>query len=485
MAPYLGVSLYTWTSIIGVMLGGISLGNFLGGKIADRHYGRDILGFAFLASGLSTLSIIFFVRYFGSSLSNGFLSLPLATFVFSLFIFFTPAMMLSFITPIMIKVTLKDLNQTGNVVGRMYAFSTLGSILGTFTTGYYLIAWFGTKIIVMSISLILIVIGTYISLDFVRIFKKKFFLLIIMVTALSFIVEDKCFWESNYYCIKLLPYEDNGVKKGLALQLDHLIHAYVAKDDPRDLGYKYEKAYALLSQYVGGGDKSYLFLGGGGYVLPRYLERSNLSADIEVVEIDPKVTQVNYSNLWLSPTTSIVTYNMDARIFFENTKKKKLYDIIYTDVFNDISVPYHLTTREFNEKIKKYLKSNGIFAPMLIDDVRIGRFLASYVYTLSHTFQNIYISPLAKDWKKLRGRNTYVIFASNIPLDPVRWSQAQDALVQSGIIKEDEKEAVGNLIYDRDLEDILKRANKVVLTDDYAPVDNMLAIVFKYRYIKN
>src|SRR5581483_8739163 len=71
-------------------------------------------------------------------------------------IFFAPAFVISMTTPVVIKLTLKDLGQTGGVVGRIYAVSTCGSILSTFLTGFVLIASFGTRTIVLGVGVLLL-----------------------------------------------------------------------------------------------------------------------------------------------------------------------------------------------------------------------------------------------------------------------------------------------------------------------------------------
>src|SRR5262245_37427237 len=131
MAPYIGVSLYTWTSIIGVVLAGISLGNYVGGRVADRAASAFTLGILFLLSGLASLAILVSTYWvMSANLAQG-LGLVERIVLYTAVIFFAPAFLMGTISPVVIKLSLDDLTRTGNTVGRIYAVSTAGSIVGT------------------------------------------------------------------------------------------------------------------------------------------------------------------------------------------------------------------------------------------------------------------------------------------------------------------------------------------------------------------
>lgn len=490
MAPYLGVSLYTWTSIIGVILGGISIGNYLGGRIADKTKPEFSLGLIFLLAALFSVMIIFLSFIVGDFLKNTPFHLLLSTLFFSFFVFFPPSVLLSCITPIVIKSNLKDLTKTGRTVGRIYAFSALGSILGTFATGYFLISFLGTRLIIFIISLLLFLFG----LDFIgwELFKKtilkdkKTFFLLFFLIIIGFLMPVPCKWESNYYCIDLVSYQDSeSGKTAIALRLDNLIHSYITKGDPNYLGYEYEKIFAILAEYQKKEDNfDLLFLGGGGYVLPKYLENNYKMAKLDVIEIDPKVTKINYQYLGLVPTTTIVTYNEDARIFLDQLDVSKKYDIIYGDTFNDLSVPYHLTTYEFNQKIKAHLKPAGYYAVNVIDNIKIGSFLSSCLNTLSKTFAYVYLAPADRKWAEAEKRNTYVILAGNQPINLSSWGQASKKMTENKIVDEKKIEDVNFLADSNELNNFLASAKKVLLTDDYVPVDNLLAPIFADKFLR-
>ena len=173
MAPYVGVSLYTWTSIIGVVLAGISIGAYLGGLLADRYPTPKTLGWLLFVSGLAALLI--------SPLTGVVARWPLETnfmlriLAVTAVIFFLPSCLLGMISPVVVRLSLDRLERSGNVVGKIYAFSTLGSILGTFATGFFLISWVGTRNILMLMALILIVSSPFFGGAFL---KRRCFLLL-------------------------------------------------------------------------------------------------------------------------------------------------------------------------------------------------------------------------------------------------------------------------------------------------------------------
>ncbi|HYY89862.1 MAG TPA: fused MFS/spermidine synthase, partial [Chloroflexota bacterium] len=172
LAPFIGVSLYTWTSIIGVVLAGISLGNYLGGRVADRWPQRRTLGILLVAGGLASLAILPLITI-ATAVPTGQLIDPnnqlggvlpldraglliLRIVVITTLIFFPPSFILGMVSPVVIKLTLRDLTHSGGLVGKVYALSTLGSILGTFATGFILVQLLGTRMIVLGVAVILI-----------------------------------------------------------------------------------------------------------------------------------------------------------------------------------------------------------------------------------------------------------------------------------------------------------------------------------------
>jgi hypothetical protein len=249
-----------------------------------------------------------------------------------------------------------------------------------------------------------------------------------------------------------------------------LVHSYTSLDDPTKLVYGYEKIYAEVTAYRSLHDDHLraLFIGGGGYTFPRYMEAVYPGSDIDVIEIDPGVTEVAHALLGLGRDTQVTTYNEDARIFLER-EPAGLYDLILGDAFNDFSVPYHLTTKEFNDRVRAWLEDDGLYVVNIVDGPR-GDFLRAYVHTLRQSFRHVVLAPTLESWGQA-SRSTFVLLASDVPLD-----QAELLAVDGG---DGDPMLARQLLSEGEVDDLLAAGRTVMLTDRYAPVDQMLAPVFR------
>ena len=488
MAPYVGVSLYTWTSIIGVVLAGISIGAWVGGIVADRHPRPATLGWLLFLSGLGALTIAPLADLIGAAQLQT--SLMLRILLLTTAIFFAPSMLLGMISPVVVKLTLDNLDRTGNIVGKIYAFSTLGSIIGTFATGFFLISWMGTRMILLTMGAILIVSAFLFGGFFLR--RKAAVITVAAVAGVAVLLstifgyayrpllDGKTYYykESDYFTIKLKKYPiRNGTAEGDALILDNLIHSISDVSDPFFLDYDYLRIYEELVSWQMRPRRSVdaLFIGGGGYTFPRYMEARYPGARIDVVEIDPEVTRVAHEYLGLPRSTSIRSFNEDGRWFVMHSGDRGRYDFIFGDAFNDLSIPYHLTTREFALQLKALLKPDGFLIANLIDSVTEGLFLPSYIRTLEEVFGkgNVNLLVLAPELRRL-GIATCVVVAS-----PRKWDMEDFARAAAG-------RAGGKMtahpVPQESLQEILRARPSVILTDDYVPVDNLTAPIFEARY---
>jgi spermidine synthase len=485
MAPYVGVSLYTWTSIIGVVLAGISAGAYLGGRLADRYPRTRTLGWLLVLSGMGAFSIGPLTTLLGPAQWH--VSLMVRILLITALIFFIPSCLLGMISPVVVKLALSNLNTSGNVVGKIYAFSTLGSILGTFATGFFLIQWMGTRHILFAMAVILVVSGFVFGDLFRR--KEAFAVLVVLLIPFGWILRGHAFRypvdkdtyffkESNYYTIKLTKSPSQRGDHVLeALVLDHLIHSYTSVPDPLHLEYEYLRIYEELVKWQTVHRPSFksLFIGGGGYTLPRFLEAAYPQAEIDVVEIDPEVTRVAERFLGLSQESVIRSYNEDGRWFVMNAREQGTYDFVFGDAFNDLSIPFHLTTREFGVHVKKLLKPDGLLMTNVIDSLQNGRFLPSYVRTLEEVFGKDHVHLITENTEAAdAGIGTYIVVASQKILD---MDEFVKAVTVSG-----KGSPFSRVFPPHLLREYLKTPYAMVLTDDHVPVDNLIAPIFEERF---
>ncbi|HUF82985.1 MAG TPA: fused MFS/spermidine synthase, partial [Acidimicrobiia bacterium] len=392
-------------------------------------------------------------------------------------VFFAPTFLLGTISPVVIRLSLSDLARSGATVGRLYAVSTIGAIAGTFATGFYLVEVLGTRAIVWAIAILLVAVGLLVGRAWRS--RRGAVVAALVIAALSFAYGHRdafrapCVDESSYYCIALLDEEVEG-RPVRSLALDHLVHSYVDPDDPTFIGYGYERVYAELTELHlrDRQGSATLSIGGGGYTFPRYLAAVHPGTQVDVLEIDPAVTRAAYDLLGLSRDAPIRTYNTDARVWFMEQEPEGRYDVVYGDAYNDLSVPYHLTTVEFDRMVRRALKPDGVLMANVIDNYKTGEFLRAYIRTVSEVFEHVYLLALGPAWDR-DGAATYVVLASAVPFDMRPLTEVERP--QEG------SEKATTVLPEEALRGYLATGRRIVLTDDYAPVDNLVAPIFIER----
>ena len=500
LAPHVGVSLYTWTSIIGVVLAGISLGAWAGGWVADKRPKPSTLGWLLFLSGLTALGITPAADALAPT--GGFLStvgigqtLLLRVVLLATLLFFIPSFFLGMISPVAVKLAIAGMDTAGRVVGKIYAFSTLGSIAGTFITGFYLVATFGTRMTLIGVGVALIltafILGELLG-RFGRVTASLFagtLLLLLVFGTRTLPPPDQRrfvaatdptnihFEESQYYTIQIdQTVSDEDGRPLQAMQLDHLIHSYNDPNDPSYLAYGYLRVFneairAKLRRYE---ISRLLFIGGGGYTLPRLTEQTWPGAEIDVVEIDPAVTRVAQRFFGLPRDSPIRTINQDARWYLMQPGER--YDLMFIDAFNDLSVPYHLTTLEFARHVQKRLEPDGAMIANVIDNWETGRFLASYVKTLQAVFGEKNVAIVLESFADAtNAQSTYIVIASSALDDLISRMYHERRLTDPAV-------PAGYVLPHADMQKYVQRRRGIVLTDDYVPVDNMLAPLFADRF---
>ncbi len=465
IAPTVGVSLYTWTSVIGVVLGGVSLGNYLGGLLADRWPSRTTLAVVYLAGSAASLLVLGVLHFVGSlELPRSSPALLQVLWITSV-LFLLPSTVLGAPTPILTRLSLSAVDHTGRVVGRIQAGAALGSIVGAFLTGFFLVSWAGTRHIVAGVAAILLLLAVLAGLPrWVGRFYAVGLLAALIVTA-AWASHSPCTRESSYYCIRVTPGTLTTVSNGerfvttppvQTLFLDKLAHSVVDLLNPTDLLYNYEVEYAWVLQdlHPPGSRIDAFFIGGGGFAFPRFIQ-AEYRGPLTVAEIDPEVTRIAREKLALRPTARMKIVAEDARQELRSQPSTAKFDAIFGDAFDDYEVPYHLTTREFDRIVAAHLKPHGLYFLNVVDAVHHD-FLRSEIRTLREVFPYVALAPLPGTWPPSWPRATFVLLAGDHP--PVHKLN----------------ETVSASALDR----FVAHGHSVVLTDDHAPVEQLLAPVF-------
>jgi spermidine synthase len=457
-----------------------------------------------LLSSITTLAVLFQAHLIGAELRPDSVPWPLWVLIETALVFFLPAVFLGTVPPVVAAAVVAGSDSRGSKLGELYAAGASGSIAGTFLTGYFLVDWFGSRASICGVSILLASLSLACSVGTGKSVAPALWLALACSLGLVATSEDVMLRsigetislrprvsglvysdESSFYAIQVRDVGDPGETR--VLQLDHLIHSYVRLGQPDDFGYPYENIYASVVKrlYPTTDGVRTLFLGGGGFVLPRYIEQEYPTASIDVVEIDPAVVSAARAALGLPPETGsrINITIADARVFvadqLASPQDARRYDVVFGDVFQDLAVPFHLTTQEFAQMVRSLVGAkNGVYLANVIDinEEPHGRFLGAFVATLSRVFQNVYVFAAAPG-TAAGARDTFVCVASDrtLKLQAPR-SRVHGAALDPLPIAWSESGETNNRF-----REILKRAAGIHLTDDYAPVEQLLASVGSAR----
>jgi spermidine synthase len=460
LAPYVGVTLEVYTAIIGVILAGIAVGSWLGGKAADRVDPHGLLGPLLLAGGLLSFLTIPLVDGLGGGLRG---AGPTTTTILTFLAFFAPAAVLTAVTPAIIKIQLADLDQTGRVVGRLSAIGTAGAIFGTFATGFILVAAFPTRPVIRGLSLGLVVLGVVMAVWLKRGRPVTVGTAVLMLLAggMSFAASHPCEHESAYYCAYVV--NDPERPSGRALWLDTLRHSYVDLEDASHLEFTYTQWFGdvITGMAPSGEPLRTLHVGGGGFTMPQYLRSEHPGSTSTVLEVDPLLVELSEEELGLVLGDDIEVATGDARMTIRQLDPAT-YDLVIGDAFGGVAVPWHLATREFTQAIHDALRPGGIYTMNVVDYDARG-FLRAEVATVAAVFGHVAVlgRPDSFGPQRTQVGGNYVVLASDepLPLEAVAAANQRRARVDELLAGDALADFVGDAM---------------VLTDDYAPVDQLL-----------
>lgn len=449
VAPYVGVSLETYTGIIGTVLAGIALGSAVGGRLADSGDPRRLLGPLLVGGGALALLSLPIVSVVGPGLVAGGAG---AVLFLAAAAFFLPSVVLSAVSPMVAKLRLESLGETGTVVGGLSAAGTAGALVGTFVTGFVLVAALPSRPIVIGVGTALVVAGLVLWWRLRGAPPGRPVLLGVLVTSgLGVAFPSPCEVETGYFCVRIDEDEDRPA--GRALFLDTLRHSYVDLDDPTYLEFRYARLFAdVVEAEIPTGPVGALHVGGGGFSLPRWLAATRPGSDSLVLEIDDELVGIAEERLGLVQGPELRVQVGDARSSLVG-EDDDAYDLVVGDAFGGLSVPWHLTTVEFLEEVDRVVADDGVYVLNLIDGGP-DRFLRAELATMQRVFDHV--MAIAPTDDRLRPAN-WVLVASDRPL----------RLGQGDVDADD-----GRVLGEQDVDDLVDGAR--ALTDDFAPVEQLL-----------
>lgn len=465
LAPYFSSSQIVWTIIIGTIMIAMALGNIYGGKSADKSpnpdklYGRILIAAVWIALipvagkyivlGISALLIF--------TVNNNFLII--AAFCACMVIFVFPLFLLGTVTPSLAKYSVSSLDDSGRTVGTLGAFNTIGSIIGTFVPTFVTIPAVGTSITFLIFAGILIVLSVIYFVSSRVGYKKVIISGVIFVVCCVFGHGDSfAFWQKD------LTYEGESIYNYLQVSEDDkqvslstnvlfgVQSVYMKDDTLTGLYYDYAMAAPLMVPDKNPDSMEVLILGMGTGTYATQCRKYFGDMNIEGVEIDEKITKLSRKYFALPDDINVTTY--DGRAFLNASDRK--YDVIMVDAYQDITIPFQMSSVEFFGLVKSHLNENGVMVVNMNmrgnDDGDINQYLAD---TISSVFANVYTVEVDNSTNR-------ELFASD---NNDMMSVLNDNI--SGINDADLRFMM-NKVRDNS---IAYNAGKLIMTDDNAPVE--------------
>ncbi len=493
LIPVFGSSIYTWGSLIGVVLVGLSSGYHLGGKLADKNPTFEKFCSILFSTGLYVLFIPV-ISSFTIDLTTSIINIypeegennysnNLHSLFTTFLIIIIPTILLGMISPYAIKLSAKTLDKLGNISGNLYSVSTIGSIVGTFLTVFLLIPLFEIDQVLYSLG-ILLIISPLIGL---KLIPKILGLFILIGFSFSLLLDDMNVVSLDFQNFHLHPgqliYETETLYSHLdvidnydsinnrALFLNGYPHSIMDKADPYSLESDYTKFFPL-GLLLNDNTTRVLFIGGGGFSGPKYFMQYYPNVSVDVVEIDPQVIEVAKKYFFLDTSNpKIRIHTGDAREFLANHEGK--YDMIVLDAFSKDYVPFHLMTIEFYSLLFDKLTDNGVIVSNHIgspnDKQTASDLYRANLKTFLEVFPKVYV--FLTDYSKA---------IQNIILAPVKTENPDEHTIPDKLEIGDMQELNTKVIEEVNYRDHVLETAQIplddvpILTDQHAPVENLL-----------
>lgn len=475
IAPYLGMSLFTWTAVISVVLAGFSVGHWIGGLLAERPTVQSMrsVGWSLLLAALSTMATLVIIRTALPAIIEWKVGAIPTVLLGTLVLFFLPSLFVGIPSPVLTKLAVDNVppNRAGRTIGAFYAIGAIGSILGTLAAGFIFISWLGTTATLMVVSCIYAASGLSLFLASstakLRSLGRPSILFLPPLALLTIIGQsvgafhDPCLRGSNYYCIRVIDVSHQYGERARVMVLDHLGHGINLERTPRTLVSPYVELQDVLARthlrHVE--SPTVFFVGGGAYTLPRAWLDGWPHANIVVAEIDPQVTATAVRAMWLNTSDRLTTKHEDARTALLGTRPGTL-DVVVGDAFHDIVIPQHLVTREFFELVASKLRDRGVYMMNVVDHADNPRLMLSIYETMQQVFPKVEIwRPNGSDI-----RTTFVLAA-------VHQATPSDTYA-SRVTRGAEFERLGSDV----ISTLSRRLRPIILNDDFVPVDRLIGV---------
>lgn len=458
-APYIGMTIYVWTSIIGTILAALAIGYALGGYLADKRKNPQDIVILLLLAGLLIFIVNLIKDWFLHQIGQVSWSLQLQAFIASMVLFAAPTVVLGSISPYLARLSIKDVRTSGRHLSRISAAGTVGSLVGAFATGYFLFGFIGTRYILDVLAFCLILVSFLISPRFLLPHKLLAILGLILVLFLPPKVHLSGLFRDidtdyNRVVVRELSLEKRPV---LVMQTDSsLWQSGIYLDNDNSLVFQYAKAFAYVAKTLDN-PQDFLVMGGGAFTIPSYLAQTYPAVRIDTVEIDDQMESISQRYFGYKNRANLNVIKADGRQFLNRNSRQ--YNAIFMDVFVSYIPPFQLLTKEAAAQYGKALNPDGLLAINIVSPVEgPGRsFVESVVSTFRQVFNHIEVYRMSPDTDPTVRQNLIILASQNtIDFEGVSASSPDEAPLFGYKVQFTDK--VG-----------------LVLSDDFAPVERLSA----------
>jgi spermidine synthase len=402
IAPYMGTSLVVWTSLIGIIMASLTLGYWLGGFVSDRRPNPRLLSYIIGGAGAVTLAVGFAANPLLSALARGMGNVYAGSLLASVCLFALPSLLLGMVSPFIVRLAMQSVVSSGGTVGRYSALSSAGSILGTFLGGFVLISFFSSQTILFIVAFVLGAVALVLhGAGNARFLFVPFIAISVYAGFLSegeamLMKPEGITIDTRYNSVRVMERTAWGTNLTVRiLQTDPMgAQSLMYVDRPNDLYSDYTKFYDLAFHYKRD-VKKVLMLGGGGYCVPKHIGATRPGVEVDVVELDPGITEVAREYFALSDRQGQRIFHEDARSFLnrEAGSREAKYDAIFEDVFgSSYSIPFHMTTSECMKNIRALLPDDGVFVVNIISSLD-GELFSGIYSSIASAFPTVMIFP--------------------------------------------------------------------------------------------
>ncbi len=473
IAPFFGTSLFVWANVIGFTLLYLTVGYYLGGRLADRFPREEIL-YQLTAVAAVLIALLPFVsRPILQYSQEAFASYSLGVFWGSLLVVMlllaVPITLLGCVSPYAIRLSLEDgdVRQSGSVAGRLYAISTVGSLLGAFLPTLVLVPNIGTRNTFLAFAIALLLVSI-IALGRRRLYPIVFLLVVIGLAVVpqvtikpaerGVVIEER---ESAYNYIRVIERDDT--TRLLELNEGQATHSIY---HPERLLTGGPWDYYLVAPYfapdVAPADlQQVLMIGLGAGTVPKQVTQIYGPIDIVGVEIDPEIVEVGRTYFDMNePNLEVV--EQDGRYFLMTDDRK--YDMIGTDAYQQPYIPFQMTTQEYFQHVRDRLNPNGVAV------INVGRTATDFrlVHTIAGTIKSVFPNVYIID---IPGTINSIVVATNQPSTPQDFLDNVQPLLASGEVDARLRTVLSSAANNfRELTEVETQT----FTDDLAPVEQLI-----------